>query len=104
MPVIARRYRGVVKMLRGHDPRLRGVLTMRMIPMYIERYSQQFQVAMSAHERMPRAPVPSVTKAENVRTLDSRELLGSCQEIVIVHQGQRYRLRLTRQNKLILTK
>lgn len=59
---------------------------------------------MSTHERMLRTPMPPVTKAEGVRTIDSRELLGSSQEIVIVHQGQRYRLRLTRQNKLILTK
>lgn len=35
---------------------------------------------------------------------DSRELLGSFKEILINHAGEIYRLRVTRQNKLILTK
>jgi len=36
--------------------------------------------------------------------LHSKELLGSAHEIVIEHAGDEYRLRLTRQGKLILTK
>ncbi|MGZ5051949.1 MAG: hemin uptake protein HemP [Methylobacter sp.] len=36
--------------------------------------------------------------------LQSAELFGSAREIVIEHAGQEYRLRLTRQGKLILTK
>jgi hemin uptake protein HemP len=36
--------------------------------------------------------------------LDSRELFASAREIVIAHGSERYRLRLTSQNKLILTK
>jgi hemin uptake protein HemP len=35
---------------------------------------------------------------------DSRELFKSRQEVLIEHAGQVYRLRITRQNKLILTK
>lgn len=38
------------------------------------------------------------------RRLSSRELLGRQQELVIEHDGCEYVLRLTRQNKLILTK
>jgi hemin uptake protein HemP len=36
--------------------------------------------------------------------IDSRELLGSDRELVIVHHGERYTLRLTVNDKLILTK
>jgi hemin uptake protein HemP len=36
--------------------------------------------------------------------IDSRDLFVGTREIIIVHGGDRYRLRLTAQNKLILTK
>lgn len=36
--------------------------------------------------------------------LDSRELFSAEREIIIVHGKEHYRLRLTSQNKLILTK
>lgn len=36
--------------------------------------------------------------------LDSAALLGSRNEVEIAHQGETYRLRRTRQGKLILTK
>ena len=36
--------------------------------------------------------------------LDSRELFGETREIIIAHGSDVYRLRLTAQNKLILTK
>ena len=36
--------------------------------------------------------------------LDSRDLFASSREITIGHGGDTYRLRLTAQNKLILTK
>ena len=38
------------------------------------------------------------------RRMDSRHLLGGGHELVIEHAGQEYRLRLTRNDKLILTK
>jgi hemin uptake protein HemP len=51
------------------------------------------------HPLMPRSEsLPSV------RTLDSRNLFGSEHEIRIAHEGQEYRLRVTRNGKLILTK
>lgn len=34
----------------------------------------------------------------------SEDLFSAGRELVILHEGQEYRLRLTRQNKLILTK
>ncbi|HXH84743.1 MAG TPA: hemin uptake protein HemP [Candidatus Tectomicrobia bacterium] len=36
--------------------------------------------------------------------IDSAALFRAAREIVIVHQGQEYRLRITRAEKLILTK
>lgn len=42
--------------------------------------------------------------AETPRPLDSATLLGARGEVEIVHQGETYRLRRTRQGKLILTK
>ena len=38
-----------------------------------------------------------------VRQVSSKELLGPAREIVIVHNGREYRLRLTQNGKLILT-
>ncbi|MDA8255513.1 MAG: hemin uptake protein HemP [Betaproteobacteria bacterium] len=42
--------------------------------------------------------------AEAPRPLDSATLLGTKGEVEITHQGETYRLRRTRQSKLILTK
>ncbi|MEE7627725.1 hemin uptake protein HemP [Methylobacter sp. Wu8] len=49
--------------------------------------------------------VPAVTGSQLVRQrLNSAELFSSGREVVIEHAGEEYRLRLTRQDKLILTK
>jgi len=37
-------------------------------------------------------------------TIDSKDLFSGIREIIIAHGGENYRLRLTSQNKLILTK
>ncbi|MGE8355836.1 MAG: hemin uptake protein HemP [Microvirgula sp.] len=50
----------------------------------------------------PTPPAPA-SRPEPPR-LQSRELFGSRNEILIEHQGETYRLRLTRNDKLILTK
>ncbi|MGP9814260.1 hemin uptake protein HemP [Rhodopseudomonas sp. NSM] len=49
---------------------------------------------------------PAAERAVNIvgNQLESRELFSLGREIVIAHGGDRYRLRLTSQNKLILTK
>ncbi|UXI67583.1 hemin uptake protein HemP [Tahibacter amnicola] len=46
-----------------------------------------------------RAPAPPAQ-----RRIDSRLLLRESKELVIEHMGQEYRLRRTRNDKLILTK
>jgi len=38
------------------------------------------------------------------RTITSAELFGKQQEIIILHDGEEYRLRVTSNNKLIMTK
>ncbi|MCF6354524.1 MAG: hemin uptake protein HemP [Candidatus Polarisedimenticolaceae bacterium] len=43
-------------------------------------------------------------KEQQVRRLYSQDLFKHHKELVIEHAGQEYRLRITRQNKLILTK
>ncbi len=48
------------------------------------------------------APGRSVTVTGN--RIDSRDLFSSDREIIIAHNEGDYRLRLTAQNKLILTK
>jgi hemin uptake protein HemP len=49
---------------------------------------------------------PSATRllAVNGSRIDSRELFAAEREIIIAHGEDNYRLRLTSQNKLILTK
>ena len=41
---------------------------------------------------------------EEVRRLDADAVFAGHREVVLVHRGQEYRLRITRANKLILTK
>lgn len=47
-------------------------------------------------------PPPDAGQA--VRELDAASLLGDARQIVIVHRGERYSLRITAKDKLILTK
>ena len=49
------------------------------------------------------APVPPAHAAGR-RVLDVQELLGGQREVVLRHRSEEYRLRLTRNSKLILTK
>lgn len=51
----------------------------------------------------PKQELPS-SPAGKPRPLDSMTLLGSKGEVEITHRGETYRLRRTRQGKLILTK
>ena len=54
----------------------------------------------SANARPESTPVVTAPP----RPLESAALFGSLNEILIAHQGETYRLRRTRQGKLILTK
>ena len=47
-------------------------------------------------------PIRSIPSSNN--RIDSRDLFLGVREITITHSGETYRLRLTAQNKLILTK
>jgi hemin uptake protein HemP len=47
-------------------------------------------------------PARNILLSENC--IDSRELFVTTREITISHAGETYRLRLTAQNKLLLTK
>lgn len=47
------------------------------------------------------SPTPNTTEP---RSVSSKELLGEASELWIQHEGEVYRLRLTRNNRLILTK
>jgi hemin uptake protein HemP len=63
------------------------------------------QFAMKNDSQPPAAkPEMSRTPAVIPRPLDSVALLGTKGEVEITHQGETYRLRRTRQGKLILTK
>ena len=55
-----------------------------------------------AHAETPAAATRSVVV--NGNRIDSRELFSTEREIIIAHGEENYRLRLTSQNKLILTK
>jgi hemin uptake protein HemP len=56
----------------------------------------------------PRAPGNSTAPVRSIAVVDhrieSRDLFVATREITIGHAGEVYRLRLTAQNKLILTK
>jgi len=54
---------------------------------------------------MPDKPLPE-NSAESTQTrhVTSEELFAGGEEVTIVHRGAPYRLRITRQDKLILTK
>jgi hemin uptake protein HemP len=54
-------------------------------------------------ERIP-APESPDRGGDEVPVLEARRLFGRFQEIRIQHRGEEYRLRITRNHKLILTK
>jgi hemin uptake protein HemP len=64
---------------------------------------------------MDKQPLPTLEPLDNAlptkqdtsvlrQRFHSAELFGTAREVVIEHAGEEYRLRLTRQGKLILTK
>ena len=53
--------------------------------------------------RLPTAPSAAAAPTSPA-CIASSALFGDRSEVVIEHNGERYRLRITRQNKLILTK
>jgi hemin uptake protein HemP len=58
---------------------------------------------------MSTRPAPQALTLPLARTsgpvrIDGAQLFGGQREVLIVHNGEEYRLRITRQEKLILTK
>jgi hemin uptake protein HemP len=47
---------------------------------------------------------PETPNAPRTPIVDVRELLAGGREAIMIHAGERYRLRVTAKNKLILTK
>lgn len=58
---------------------------------------------MDTQPQQPIAARPAENTADRPR-VDSQQLLQGSQAVEIEHAGQRYLLRVTRENKLILTK
>lgn len=66
-----------------------------------------FEVQPPTNAASHAGSVPYVAPALRSMTsqrIDSRRLMSGSNELVIEHAGQEYRLRLTRNDKLILTK
>lgn len=66
--------------------------------------SPQTPTAEALPPALPCAVAGPAVTAPADRVLDSRAILGRHQEVTIRHRDQTYRLRETRQGKLILTK
>lgn len=49
-------------------------------------------------------PDTSRRSAAHVTTLDTSVLFGGAREVILLHKGECYRLRVTQSGKLILTK
>ncbi|MCZ8186820.1 MAG: hemin uptake protein HemP [Beijerinckiaceae bacterium] len=47
---------------------------------------------------------PPVDPASGLGLIDVADLLGAGREAILLHNGERYRLRVTANNRLILTK
>ncbi len=45
-----------------------------------------------------------IAKDKSIEVLSSKEIFGDDQEVIIEHEGERYRLRITRRGRLILQK
>jgi len=69
----------------------------------IERRPRAMPSRVLALRPAPAPMVPSVP-AHAPRAITSQSLLDGARELVIEHQGHEYHLRLTRNDKLILTK
>lgn len=65
------------------------------------------QIASESERPFPKRPIldrPGLDHQRGLDTLDSRDLFGGTNEIGIMHKGSLYRLKITRQGKLILNK
>lgn len=59
---------------------------------------------MTTEKTPSETPPRNVAAPDRDKTLNTQALFGDQKEIFIDHDGERYRLRITRRNKLILQK
>ena len=59
-------------------------------------------MSVDTDSRPPRSSPPASPR--RTVAIRSEELFGNAQEVIIIHRKQEYRLRVTRADKLILTK
>jgi hemin uptake protein HemP len=52
----------------------------------------------------PKDALPSRPRAAQLKTVTTHELMGGTRELIILHAEDQYRLRITSNGKLILTK
>jgi hemin uptake protein HemP len=52
----------------------------------------------------PLRPDPQNDRTSSAKEIDVASLIGAGREVVLLHRGERYRLRVTANGKLILTK
>ena len=52
----------------------------------------------------PSQPAPGTDRIAPAKEIDVASLIGAGREVVLLHRGERYRLRVTASGKLILTK
>jgi hemin uptake protein HemP len=64
---------------------------------------QDKEVPVNPDPPAAQPPAPHAAGAAPTRRVSSRDLLGEAGELVIVHGGREYRLRLTQHGRLILT-
>jgi hemin uptake protein HemP len=55
------------------------------------------------HAELPKRPERKVGAGKSPFCITSDQLLGEARELLIMHAGRQYRLRLTQNGKLILT-
>jgi len=79
------------------------LLTIILTCIEYDPFSFVFDSAMNSQPKPPHACPPAENTADRPR-LDSEQLLRGAPTVEIEHAGQRYLLRVTRENKLILTK
>jgi len=74
--------------------------------MILSRDSDTFLIMVNNHstQSIPPPTVSSALEAPALRCLESAELFNAGHEVAIRHGNEIYRLRRTRQGKLILTK
>lgn len=70
------------------------------------KYMENKEKTMSFTEKMEKNPTENtdVNGMNRMNRVEISSLLGDAREMIFVHNGEEYRLRLTANNKLILTK